>query len=276
MNPKDVASKKFEKGFGYKQEEVDAYLKEVAVALATAMKEKEESEAKIVKLVEKINEYRSDEDAIRDVLLVAQKQGKRIISDAKDEAAKIVADAQTKRDSLLAEISNDCEALKRSQIEKIAVAIKEENEKYNAVVAASKTQTELQTDKLNKLKLEVNDFKKKLLVILEEQVRIAASLPELTDDEIQKIISGQIKPAAPAPAPVQANTAQTAAAQEPAKPSDIAKAAMVSTSDAPKKPANDKMRSVPAFSFGGEGHRKSEFSSSDLKFGQNQNNNNKK
>ncbi len=38
MNPKDVASKKFEKGFGYKQEEVDAYLKEVAVALATAMK----------------------------------------------------------------------------------------------------------------------------------------------------------------------------------------------------------------------------------------------
>lgn len=274
MNPKDIASKKFEKGFGYKQEEVDAYLKEVAVALATAMKEKEESEAKIVKLVEKINEYRSDEDAIRDVLLVAQKQGKRIIADAKDEAAKIVADAQTKRDSLLAEISNDCEALKRSQIEKIAIAIKEENEKYNAVVAASKTQTELQTDKLNKLKLEVNDFKKKLLVILEEQVKIAASLPELTDEEIQKIISGQIKPAAPEPAPVQANAPQTAA-QEPSKPSDIAKAAMTSPSEAQKKPINDKMRSVPAFSFG-DGHRKQEFSSSDLKFGQNQNNNNKK
>lgn len=274
MNPKDVASKKFEKGFGYKQEEVDAYLKEVAVALATAMKEKEESEAKIVKLVEKINEYRSDEDAIRDVLLVAQKQGKRIIADAKDEAAKIVADAQTKRDSLLAEISNDCEALKRSQIEKIAIAIKEENEKYNAVVAASKTQTELQTDKLNKLKLEVNDFKKKLLVILEEQVKIAASLPELTDEEIQKIISGQIKPAAPEPAPVQANAPQ-AATQEPSKPSDIAKAAMTSPSEAQKKPINDKMRSVPAFSFG-DGHRKQEFSSSDLKFGQNQNNNNKK
>ena len=274
MNPKDVASKKFEKGFGYKQEEVDSYLKEVAVALATAMKEKEESEAKIVKLVEKINEYRSDEDAIRDVLLVAQKQGKRIISDAKDEAAKIVADAQAKRDSLLAEISNDCEALKRSQIEKIAVAIKEENEKYNAVVAASKTQTELQTDKLNKLKLEVNDFKKKLLVILEEQVKIAASLPELTDDEIQKIISGQIKPAAPAP--VQANTAQpSASSQEASRPSEAAKPAVSSTPEAPKKPVNDKMRSVPAFSFG-DGHRKSEFSSSDLKFGQNQNNNNKK
>lgn len=276
MNPKDVASKKFEKGFGYKQEEVDAYLKEVAVALATAMKEKEESEAKIVKLVEKINEYRSDEDAIRDVLLVAQKQGKRIISDAKDEAAKIVADAQAKRDSLLAEISNDCEALKRSQIEKIAVAIKEENEKYNAVVAASKTQTELQTDKLNKLKLEVNDFKKKLLVVLEEQVKIAASLPELTDDEIQKIISGQIKPAATATAPVQANTAQPAASsQEASRPADAAKSVASSTPEAPKKPVNDKMRSVPAFSFG-DGHRKSEFSSSDLKFGQNQNNNNKK
>ena len=131
MNPKDIVSKKFEKGFGYKAEEVDEFLKSVAVAYASAVKEKEESEAKIIKLIEKINEYRNDEDAIRDALLVAQKQGNKIIADAKIEAEKIIGDAQTKRDSLLAEISNDCDALKRAEVEKIAVAIKEENEKLS-------------------------------------------------------------------------------------------------------------------------------------------------
>lgn len=271
MNPKDIATKKFEKGFGYKQEDVDAYMKEVAVALATAMKEKEESEAKIVKLVEKINEYRNDEDAIRDALLVAQKQGNRIIAAAKEEAAKIVSDAQVKRDTLLAEISNDCEALKRSQIEKIAVAIRDENDKYNAVVAASKAQAELQTDRLNKLKVEVSDFKRKLLLILEEQVKIASSLPELTDDEIRKIISGQVRPAVPVQPAVQESPAAPKDEEPAPKAHEAVKPDANTSGDSKKAMPNDKMRNVPAFSFG-DGHRKPEYSSSDLKFGQNQNN----
>ena len=78
MNPQDISNKKFEKSMsGYKTEEVDEYLRDVAIAYAKAIKEKEENELKIVKLVEKINEYRGDEDAIRDALLVAQKQGNR-------------------------------------------------------------------------------------------------------------------------------------------------------------------------------------------------------
>ena len=256
MNPKDIVSKKFEKGFGYKAEEVDEFLKSVAVAYASAVKEKEESEAKIIKLIEKINEYRNDEDAIRDALLVAQKQGNKIIADAKIEAEKIIGDAQTKRESLLAEISNDCDALKRAEVEKIAVAIKEENEKLNAVVAASKTQSELQNDKLNKLKLEVSDFKKKLILILNEQIKIASSLPELSDDEIKKIVSGQVKPA------VEAKPAEPKPASEQAKPA----------AEEVKKPAADRSRSVPAFGFGEGGYKKQDYSTMELKFGHNQNN----
>ena len=87
---------------------------------------------------------------------MAQKEGNRIIAAAKEEAAKIVGDAQVRRDTLLAEITNDCDALKRAEVEKIAVAIKEENDKLIDIRIASKTQTELQTDKLNKLKVENN------------------------------------------------------------------------------------------------------------------------
>ncbi len=252
MNPKEIASKRFEKGtFGYKPEEVEEYLKEVAVAYASAVKEKEENEAKIIKLVEKINEYRNDEDAIRDALLVAQKQGNRIIADAKQEAEKIISDAQSKCNSLLAEITNDCDALKKSEVEKIAVAIKEENDKLNAVVAASKTQAELQSDKLNKLKVEVSDFKKKLILILQEQIKIASSLPELTDEEIKKIVAGQVKPAAQ----TETKPAEQKPAEEPAK-----------------KPSNEKARSIPSFGFPEGGYKKQDYSTAELKFGLNQNN----
>ncbi len=258
MNAKDIAQKKFAKAtVGYKPEEVDEYLKDVAIALSNAIKEKEESEAKIIKLVERINEYREDEDAIRDAILVSQKQGNKIIAEARAEADKIVAEAQAQRDALLADISNDCEALKRSEVEKIAVAIKEENDKLNAVVAASKTQTEMQTDKLNKLKVEVSDFKKKILLVLNEQIRVVSSLPELTDEEISKIVSGQVKP------PVQETPvvpAEKPAEAAPAAPEIVEKPAQQA------KPVTDKRG---AFGFDESMYKKQEFTSEELKFGHN-------
>ena len=192
MNPQDISEKKFEKStFGYRPEDVDEYLHDVAIAYAKAVKDKEESELKIVKLVEKINEYRSDEDAIRDALLVAQKQGNRIVADAKDEAEKILSEANAKRDAVLAEVQQNCDALKRAEIEKVANAIRAENEKLAAVEAAAKTRIELQNDRLNELKKEVTDFKRKLIIMLDEQIKSAVKLPELTDEQIETIINAE-------------------------------------------------------------------------------------
>lgn len=252
MNPKEIAAKKFEKGtFGYKPEEVDEYLRDLAIAYAKVVKEKEENEAKIIKLVEKINEYRNDEDAIRDALLVAQKQGNRIIADAKADAEKIVADAKAERDALLAEISNDCEALKKAEVAKVAQAIKEENDKLNAVVAASKTQIELQTDKLNKLKIEVNQFKKNLINMLTEQSKLAVSLPELTDDQISEILNTK---------PEEAPVAVEAPAAEEEKPAEEQKKAE------PAKPANG--HTERDFGFDGS-FKRHNYSANELKFGNN-------
>ncbi len=253
MNARDISTKKFEKAaLGYKPDEVEDYLKEVAVAYANAIKEKEDNEAKIIKLVEKINEYRSDEDAIKDALLIAQKQGNLIINQAKEEAAKLVEEAQAKRDALLAEIANDCETLKRAEIEKIAVAVKEENDKLNAVVAASKTQIELYTEKLNKLKAEVSEFKTKLIVLLGEQVKLVSQMPELSADEIAKITAGEVKPE-PKPTPVEPAPAP-------------AEAPVV---EEPKKPAAAK----PSFGFETPTFKKQTYTTGDLKFGQHNNNN---
>lgn len=250
MNPQDISNKRFSKSAaGYKPEEVEEYLRDVAIAYAKEIKEKEENELKIVKLVEKINEYRSDEDAIRDALLVAQKQGNRIIAEAKAEAEKIVAEGQAKRDALLADIQSDCDALKRSEIEKIYAAIRAENDKLAAVEAASKTQRELHSDKLNSLKKEVTDFKRKLILLLEEQTKLAISLPELTDEQIEAALNAE-------PEAVQEPVVET-----PAAPVEAPKEEPVR--EEKKETKND----AGAFAF--SGFKRQNYSAEELKFGQN-------
>lgn len=248
MNPQEISNRRFSKSAaGYKPDEVEEYLRDVAIAYAKEIKEREEQETKIKVLVDKINEYRNDEDAIRDALLVAQKQGNRIIAEAKAEAERIVAEGQAKRDSLLADIQNDCETLKRTEIEKVANAIRAENEKLAAVEAASKTQREMQTDKLNHLKKEVTEFKKKLILILEEQTKLAVSLPELTDEQIENILNTQPE--------VSTHTAEI-----PPEPKPVV----------PREEKKDTKHDTAGLAF--QGFKRQNYSADELKFGQNNHN----
>lgn len=248
MNPQEITNRQFEKAArGYKPEEVDEYLRDVAIAYAKAVKEKEESELKIVKLVEKINEYRSDEDAIRDALLIAQKQGNRIVSEAKAEAEKIISEAQAQRDNILADIQSDCDTLKRTEIEKVANAIRAENEKLAAVEAASKTQRELQSEKLHSLQKEVTDFKKKLILILDEQIKLAVSLPEISEEQIEEALNAE-----PAPAVEPETKPEPEKKPEPAREEKH---------DTAKQPA-----------FGFSDFKRTSYSADELKFGQNRHN----
>ena len=86
-------------------------------------------------------------------------------------------EANSKRDAAMAEIENDCENLKRQQIEKVAAAIKAESDKLSAVEAAAKTRLDMQADKLNAMKKEVTEFKRKLMVMLDQQIKSAVALP---------------------------------------------------------------------------------------------------
>ena len=256
MNPQEISTRKFSMSAGgYKPDEVEEYLREVAIAYAKEVKDKEENEAKIVKLVEKINEYRNDADAIRDALLVAQKQGNKIIADAKAEAEKIVAEAQEKRDSLLADIQNDCNALKESEVKKIAAAIHAENDKLAAVEAASKTKRELQNEKLNELKKEVTDFKRKLLVMLDAQIKSAVALPELTDEQIENII----------------NTEPTVTADTP-KTASLSKTAELPDTEEHREEKHETSKKDNSGAFAFAGYKRQNYSAEELKFGQNNHN----
>lgn len=248
MNPQEISNRQFEKSArGYKPEEVDEYLRDVAIAYAQALKERDEDEGKIRALVEKINEYRTDEDAIRDALLVAQKQGNRIVAEAKAEAERIIGDAKAKRDAILADIENDCETLKRQEVEKVAAAIRAENDRLAAVEAASKTQRELQSEKLLNLQKEVTDFKKKLIVNLDEQIKLAIALPELSDEQIKSILEATEPPAQPEEAAAEETDESANQSEKSAEKSEFAK--------------------TPSFGF--SEYKRQNYSAEELKFGGN-------
>ena len=84
INANSIKSKSFEtERSGYSQSQVDKFLAEVANDYAAIAAENAENEEKIAKLVEKISEYREEEDAIKQALLSAQKEANKIINDAK-------------------------------------------------------------------------------------------------------------------------------------------------------------------------------------------------
>ena len=102
MEVKDIKEKKFGKGLnGYKMEEVDDFLEEMAAEFANLKKQNEEQEKKMEVLADKIREYRNDEDSIKEAILGAQKQSSSVLAAAKEKSEKMISDAKEKTDKMI-------------------------------------------------------------------------------------------------------------------------------------------------------------------------------
>lgn len=151
LTPNDISSKKFEKSaFGYKTEEVDNFLSEIIASYERAYEEKEAAEAKLEVLAEKLEEYRSNEDSLRTVLMGAQKLGDNIVRDSKAKAEVIIAEAENKVKQVFSE--SEAKILK---------------EKENLVT----------------LQKETADFKKHLLAMYRQHLELISLMPENSEDK---------------------------------------------------------------------------------------------
>ena len=109
MTPQDIREKTFEKAMfgGYDMAAVQNYQEEVAAELANAQKEIAVLKGKMKVLVDKIEEYRASEDAMRLAILSAQKVGKQIEDDAKASADKILSEAKNTSDRILGGLQHE-------------------------------------------------------------------------------------------------------------------------------------------------------------------------
>ena len=96
ITAQDIREKLFDKVRmgGYKEEAVDDFLEELADDVTAYQKENAVLKSKMKVLVDKIEEYRANEEALNLALLSAQKLAVQIESDARTRAAAMIAEAE--------------------------------------------------------------------------------------------------------------------------------------------------------------------------------------
>lgn len=150
LSVKDINNKRFEQARpGYKTEEVDDFLREIAQQIAQYQREKEDAEKKIEVLVESVREYKKDEDALKDALIGAQKQGRVIVSEAQAKATEILADA---------------------------------NKRANEIIGSTTVQLEKEKRCLVRMQQEVSDFKASLLSMYKQHLEQITAIPDYEDE----------------------------------------------------------------------------------------------
>ena len=129
---------------GYRAEDVDAFIDDVQVSYDNVLKESAELKRKLAILAQKVEEYRNEEDSIRNTLLSAQKLADASVREAKHKAEVIVADA---------------------------------TEKAERIILGAQKEADSQKGELGRLKEEVAAFRTKLLTVYKEHLQIIQQLP---------------------------------------------------------------------------------------------------
>ena len=169
ISSKDIRNKKFEKAaFGYNQEEMDEFLSQLETELDERDREREEANKKINILADKVRDYMKDEDALKDALLGAQKQGHQVINEAKDKAERIIREAQAKADA----IEN------------------ESKKRHEASIARYEAEIEREKQALADAHREVTEFKKVLFELYKEHLALISDMPQYDEEYIEQISSG--------------------------------------------------------------------------------------
>ena len=206
MNAKDILARHFEKATfnGYKTDDVDEFLREISSEYAQLQKEKNELERKLEVLADKIREYRDDEDALKDALLMAQKQGNQIITDSKnaadklkketDEAiAKQLADAKAKSEKMIKDADEYSKRMTKESNERADKLVKEARAKADEIKELMQRQTEIQQTVLQKTRKEADEYRNRIISAYKAQIEIINKLPEACENEFVKTAAAEVE-----------------------------------------------------------------------------------
>ena len=174
----EINTKRFEQAKpGYKPEEVDEFLNQIADQISAMTKEKEDTEKKIEVLVESIRRYKADEEALKDAMIGAQKQARAVMEEAKVKADAIIYEAQQKAEQILSAA----------------------NVKADEIIGSTAVRAKKEQETLEKMQTAVTEFKSNLLSMYKAHLELITSLPEAdSDDAEEESASAPVHEAAPA------------------------------------------------------------------------------
>ena len=181
ISASDIRDKRFEKAaFGYKQEEIDDFLAMLIEEFDEIDAEREDLHSKIQILADKVREYRQDEDALKDALLGAQKQGHKVVAEAQEKADEIIAQAESKANEL---------------IEEATVA-------HETAMEKNRQEIEKEKQNLYEAQRQVTEFKKTLFDMYKSHLEMISAKPEIEieeEEEIQEYETEEEEPPKPDP-----------------------------------------------------------------------------
>ena len=209
MTGNDIQNAVFEKAGmrGYRADQVDAYLHTVAAYIDEQNEKIEDLTYKLRILAEKVEEYRADEESIRDALLGAQKLGTSIVNEAKVKAQNITEESQAAADELMAQTKVKVEAL-----------TKESLQRATSELNALKREYDMQQRSFEMLKKEIGKFKSNVMQQYRSHIAMIMALPSFEEKEAAAEETAVAEDIAPA---IEVTEAEPIAApvEEPAAPS---------------------------------------------------------
>lgn len=193
MTPQEVANCTFAKSMmgGYNMASVDDFLDKLTEDYAGLYKENAALKAKLKVTVDKMAEYREEQDAIRTTLLTAQKMASAMMSEAEQKRDAMIVDASRTAKERLAALKEEVAAQER-RLEEVRAQVDRELEVERGRLAAGQ----------ERLRVFIRDVR----AVCNEELAALDLLPELPPE-----------PVAPPPPPIPplAVAAMAAAEVEP-------------------------------------------------------------
>ena len=144
FTPQEVSEKVFPKasfgGGGYSMGAVDEFLDALTEDYTALFKENVTLKTKLKVLAEKVEEYRSTEDAMRQTLLTAQKMAAKLVQEAQTEKEQLLAGARAEAEAEVRRLDDE----KKAAQEKLADFIRRSDELCQAQSAFLQTLPELE------------------------------------------------------------------------------------------------------------------------------------
>ena len=248
LTPQEVSEHAFAKSAfgGYNMTMVDEFLDELTDDYTALYKENAALKAKMKVLVDKVEEYRATEDAMRKALLTAQNMASSMVSEAEEKKETLLADAEMEA---------------------------------RAKIGALHDEIVFEQKRLSALKAQTKSFVEQSRAVCESQLRALETLPDLSPEEIERTTS-EVKAARDAAADIAALGEKIVASYERGHAAGVEKADADATIPfptakavklvKPEKPTEPERPAEPAESPFAETATRS-IRLSDLKFGRNYN-----
>ncbi len=189
LTPDQIKSKEFHTTgkSSYKAEEVDEFLEEIHASYDQMFRENGNIIKKMSILANKVEEYKKDEDSLRQALLSAQKLADKIVAEAKENSAKELSEAKEKAEKAVADANAQAKKILDDAKAAADAKVHDANKQAEEIIGGINRKVTQENLVLEMLKKEVSAFRNKMMDMYKEHLTLLDRLPTYTEEKEEPV-----------------------------------------------------------------------------------------